>query len=574
MESEISKCLGQCRGAFLSVGLLSGVANILALTGSIFMLAVYDRVIPSGSVPTLIALGLIVIVVYIFQAFVDISRGRMLTRVGLVIKESLNGRAYDLLVRRAAAGSNEAGGAVRDLDQLRSFLSSMGPTALFDLPWIPIYIGICFAFHWAIGTAVVVGALFLIALTIASEMLNKRPSQNLHDAMSRRSSLMQASQTNAETLQSMGMTLAMSSSWRKVGDRIVETSRGLSDIQTLLSSMSRSFRMMLQSFVLALGAYLVINQDATGGIMIASSILSARALAPIELSIQHWKSFVNARQSRTRLDKLLREHPAETARFTVPNPTRTLTCENVSLSPFNVNRLVVRDVSFGLRAGEGLGIIGATGSGKSTLVRALVGLLPPQNGTVRFDGSLASQWASTQRGKFLGYLPQRVALFEGTIAQNIARFEPNAEPASVVAAARLCGVHEMIARLPDGYDTMIDETGSGLSGGQSQRIGLARALYGNPFLLVLDEPNSNLDQDGEAALQNAMMATRERGGIVVIVAHRPSALAAVSQVMVMQEGRVLRMGPRDEILENMLVRPAPAPAPVPAATPVPAVTAA
>lgn len=566
MKSEISQCLGQCRSAFISVGFLSGVANILALTGSIFMLAVYDRVIPSGSVPTLIALGAIVLVVYIFQAFVDIARGRMLTRIGLVIKESLNGRAYDVLVRRSAAGSNEAGGAVRDLDQLRGFLSSMGPTALFDLPWIPIYIGICFAFHWAIGTAVIVGALVLVALTIASEFMTKQPSQKLHEAMGRRSSLVQASQTNSETLQAMGMTLAMSSSWRQVGDRIVETSRGMADTQTTLSTVSRSFRMILQSFVLAIGAYLVINQDATGGIMIASSILSARALAPIELSIQHWKSFVAARQSRHRLDKLLRDNPPEPARFSVPNPSRMLTCENVSLAPPNVERLVVRDVSFGLRAGEGLGIIGATGSGKSTLARALVGLLPPHIGTVRLDGIAVGQWPSTQRGKFVGYLPQRVALFEGTIAQNISRFEANADPAAVVAVARACGIHDMIARMPDGYDTLIGEAGGGLSGGQSQRVGLARALYGDPFLLVLDEPNSNLDHDGETALQNAMLATRERGGIVIIVAHRPSALAAVNQIMVMSDGRAQRVGPRDEILESMIARPAPAP--------VPAVTAA
>lgn len=572
MKSEISQCVGRCRSAFVSVGLLSGLANVLALTGSIFMLAVYDRVIPSGSVPTLIALGLIVIVVYLFQAFIDIARGRMLTRIGLVIKESLNGRAYDLLVRRAAAGSNEAGGAIRDLDQVRGFLSSMGPTALFDLPWIPIYIGICFAFHWAIGVTVVVGALFLIVLTAASEFLTKRPSESLYEAMNRRAGLAQASQTNAETLQAMGMTLAMSSSWRQVGDRIVETSRGMADTQTTLNTVSRSFRMMLQSFVLALGAYLVINQDATGGIMIASSILSARALAPIELSIQHWKSFVSARQSRARLDRLLRENPPEAVRFSIPNPSRTLTCESVSLAPPNLDRLVVRDISFGLRAGEGLGIIGATGSGKSTLVRALVGLLPPKGGTVRFDGIVASQWPSTQRGKFLGYLPQRVALFEGTIAQNISRFEPDADPASVVAVARLCGIHDMIARMPEGYDTVISETGSGLSGGQSQRIGLARALYGDPFLLVLDEPNSNLDHEGETALQNAMMATRDRGGIVIIVAHRPSALAAVSHVMVMQDGRASRMGPRDEILETMMARPVTTA--TPATSPLPVVTAA
>ncbi|WAJ29179.1 type I secretion system permease/ATPase [Antarcticirhabdus aurantiaca] len=556
MRSEISQCLSQCRRAFISLAALSGVANVFALTGSIFMLAVYDRVIPSGSVPTLVSLGLIALLVYVFMAFIDIARGWMLTRIGLIIEESLTGRTYDLLVRKAASGSNEASGVVRDLDQVRGFLSSMGPTALFDLPWIPIYLAICFSFHWAIGLTVVAGALILVALTLVSEVVTKQPSKNLHEAQNRRFSLMQASQNNAETLQAMGMTLAMSGSWRAVSGRIVEVSRVMADMQTVLSTTSRTFRMVLQSFVLSVGAYLVINQDATGGIMIASSILSSRALAPIELSIAHWKSFVAARQSRTRLDELLQSNPPEHQSFAIPAPQRTLTCEQVSLSPPNVGRTIVHNVSFGLRAGEGLGIIGATGSGKSTLVRSLVGLWPPLSGVVRLDGSPLNQWSSTQRGRFIGYLPQRVALFEGTIAQNIARFDPDAEPDRIVSVARSSGIHEMIARLPNGYDTMIGEGGTGLSGGQSQRVGLARALYGDPFLLVLDEPNSNLDHDGELALQNAMMQTRARGGIVIIVAHRPSALSAVDHVLVMHDGRVQQMGPRDEILQSMMSRPA------------------
>lgn len=563
MRSEVSQCLVQCRSAFAAIGALSGVANVLALTGSIFMLAVYDRVIPSGSIPTLVSIGLIALLIYAFQGFVDVCRSRMLTRIGLVIKESLNARTFDTVVRKAALGDNDASGAVRDLDQVRNFMSSMGPTALFDLPWIPIYLGICFAFHWAIGVSVIAGAIVLIILMIISDALTKGPSKQLNAEMNRRSNIMQASQTNAETLQAMGMTLAMTAAWNRVGERIVTVSRDMADTQSVLSTMSRTARMILQSFVLAVGAYLVINQEATGGIMIASSILSARALAPIELTIGHWKNFVSARQSWTRLDELFSKNPPERTRFTMAAPNRMLTCESVSLAPPNVSRLIVRDVSFGLRAGEGLGIIGATGSGKSTLVRSLVGLWPPSSGAVRLDGMSLSNWSSIERGRFIGYLPQRVALFEGTIAQNIARFDPQADPVTIVNIARACGVHDMIARLPEGYDTMISDGGAGLSGGQSQRVGLARALYGDPFLLILDEPNSNLDSDGEIALQSAMMAARERGAIVIIVAHRPSILSAVDHVMIMSDGRVQKLGPRDEILA-MMTRPA-VPVPVTAA---------
>ncbi|KQT50997.1 type I secretion protein [Aureimonas sp. Leaf454] len=551
MRSELSNCLVECRGAFLSIGLLSGVANVLALTGSIFMLAVYDRVIPSGSVSTLVSLGLIALLVYVFQGLIDIARARQLTRVGLVVQESLNARIYDTTVRKAAQGNANGAGAVRDMDQIRGFLSSMGPTALFDLPWLPIYLGICFAFHWAIGVSVVVGALVLVGITVVSDLVTKGPSTALEEAVNRRSAITLASQSQSETLQAMGMTLAMSASWNRVGERIVALSRDMADMQAVLNTSSRTARMVLQSFVLAVGAYLVINQEATGGIMIASSILSARALSPIEFSIAHWKSFVAARQSWTRLDEALQCNPVERSPFSVPVPNRMLVCEAISLAPPKVGRLVVRDVSFALTAGEGLGIIGPTGSGKSTLVRAIVGLWSLEMGAVRLDGHSLSHWSSTERGRFVGYLPQTVALFEGTVAQNIARFDGDADPLAIVQAARAAGVHDMIARLPEGYDTMIGENGAGLSGGQNQRLGLARALYGDPFLIVLDEPNSNLDHDGEAALQAAMLAARARGAIVLIVAHRPSILSAVGHVMILGEGRVQAFGPRDEVLERV-----------------------
>lgn len=555
MRSELSRVLAGCRSAFVGVGLLSGLSNILALTGSVFMLAVYDRVIPSGSIPTLLGLGLLALVIYALQAIVDIFRGRILTRTGLVIKEAFASRAYDTIVRNSAQGDLRSGNIVRDLDQVQGFLSSMAPTAIFDLPWLPLYLGICFAFHFYIGVAVTVGAVVLIIITAISNSLTKGPSSELNDRMNKRGSFLAASQNNAETIQTMGMNLAMSGTWNRIENEIIGESRRIADITTMLGTTSRVFRMVLQSFVLAVGAYLVIMQDATGGIMIASSILSARAMAPIELTIGHWKNSVAFRQSWKRLGELFEKNPPEASRFVLPAPSRILSVEGVSVSLPNIKRLVVRDVSFQLKAGEALGIIGATGSGKSSLVRAIVGLWPAALGTVRLDGQVISRWSTTDRGRFMGYVPQNVALFQGTIAENIARFDPDSDSASVVAVARQAGVHDMISRLPEGYDTQISDGGAGLSGGQAQRIALARALYGDPFLVVMDEPNSNLDADGELALQEAIAAVRARGGIVLIVAHRPTILSSVNHILVMSEGRVQKFGTREEVLELMTRRP-------------------
>ena len=551
MSSELRKCLTSCRSAFVTIGLLSGGSNLLALTGSIFMLAVYDRVIPSGSIPTLVALGLIALVLYAMQAVTDIVRGRILTRLGLVIKEAFSSRSFDVIVRNAAAGNHRTSGAVRDLDQIQGYLSSLGLAALFDLPWIPLYLGICFAFHPYIGFSVLAGAVVLVALTFLSNFLTRDPSRELNDLTNRRASLLASSQANAETIQAMGMTLAMSAAWNRVDARIVRVHRSIADTGTTLGTLSKAARMALQSFVLAVGAYLVIQQEATGGVMIASAILSARALAPIELTVAHWKSLVQARQSWLRLDELFKTNPPEAELFATPPPSRAIACMNVSLCAPGTRRLIVRDVSFQIRAGEGLGIIGSTGSGKSTLARSLVGLWEPANGAIHLDGLPLTRWSGLERGRFIGYLPQNVSLFEGTIAQNIARFDPYADAAKIVQIAKTAGVHDMISRLPEGYDTRIGAGGSGLSGGQSQRIGLARALFGDPFLVVLDEPNSNLDNVGEFALQGAIDSVKKRGGIVILVTHRPSILAMVEQVLVLADGRVKKFGAREEVLESV-----------------------
>ena len=551
MNAELQTSLRKCLGALGTVGLMSGGSNLLALTGSIFMLAVYDRVIPSGSVPTLVALGLIALVAFGLQTLLDIFRAQMLTRVGLVFRETLDGRIYDITIRNAATGNYRPGSAVRDLDSVQGFMSSMGPTALFDLPWLPLYLGICFAFHTTIGIVVSVGVVLLVGLTLLAGRAAKRPTSALSDAMALRTSLLNSSQNQAETIHAMGMTGNLARGWNRVGDGISHWNTRLADTTNILSTISRMSRMVLQSVVLAVGAWLVILGDATGGVMIASSILSARALAPIELAIGHWKGFVSARQSWARLSRLLDENPAEANRFVPPRPHREMRCENVTLGLTLQRRILVRDVSFTLNAGEALAIVGPTGSGKSTLAKALVGLWEPAAGSVRLDGLSIADWPSAVRGSFIGYLPQNIGLFEGTIAQNIARFDAEANDDEIVRVAKVAGVHDLVSRLPEGYNTVIDESGGGLSGGQVQRIGLARALYGDPALVVLDEPNSNLDSEGDLALAEAIKSLRARNAMVVITTHRTGILTAVDRMLLLANGRVQDSGTRNEVLANL-----------------------
>ncbi len=559
MNAELQTSLRKCLPALGTVGLMSGGSNLLALTGSIFMLAVYDRVIPSGSVPTLIALGLIALVAFGLQTLLDIFRAQMLTRVGLVFRETLDGRIYDITIRNAATGNYRPGSAVRDLDSVQGFMSSMGPTALFDLPWLPLYLGICFAFHTNIGIVVTVGVVLLVGLTLLAGRAAKRPTSALSEAMAMRTSLLNTSQNQAETIHAMGMTGNLARGWNRVGDGISHWNTRLADTTNILSTISRMSRMVLQSVVLAVGAWLVILGDATGGVMIASSILSARALAPIELAIGHWKGFVSARQSWARLSRLLDENPAEANRFVPPRPHREIRCENVTLGLTVQRRILVRDVSFALNAGEALAIVGPTGSGKSTLAKALVGLWEPAAGSVRLDGLSIADWPSAVRGSFIGYLPQNIGLFEGTIAQNIARFDSDADDDEIVRVAKVAGVHDLVSRLPEGYNTVIDESGGGLSGGQVQRIGLARALYGDPALVVLDEPNSNLDSEGDLALAEAIKSLRARNAMVVITTHRTGILASVDRMLLLANGRVQDSGTRNEVLANLRRERSPVP---------------
>ncbi len=553
------------RGAFVGVGLLSGVLNVLMLTGSFYMLEIYDRILPSRSIPTLVGLSLIVLLLYAFQGLIDLIRSRILVRVGASFDEALSQRVYDNIVRLPLKGRIAGDGLqpLRDLDQIRGFLSSAGPTALFDLPWIPLYLAICFAFHFWIGVTALGGALVLVVLTLLSEIYTREPTRSAVAFGVQRNGLAEAGRRNAEVLHAMGMAKRVAGLWGRSNDKYLAAHQQASDVTGGLGAVSKVLRMLLQSAVLGAGAYLVIQQQATPGVIIASSILTSRALAPIELAIAHWRAFVSARQGWKRLSDLLAALPPQEPPMALPAPSATLAVESVSVLIPGGQRLVVQDATFALKAGNGLGIIGPSASGKSSLARTLVGVWMPARGKVRIDGAALEQWDPEELGRHIGYLPQDVELFAGSVAQNISRFEAEANPEAVIAAAKAAGMHEMILRLPEGYETDIGEGGAALSAGQRQRVALARALYGDPFLVVLDEPNSNLDAEGEQALTHAIMGVRARGGIAIVIAHRPSALAGVDFVLMMAEGKVQAFGPKDEVLSKVLRRPAGPQAPVP-----------
>lgn len=536
---------------------MSGVVNVLALTGSFFMLQVYDRVIPGRSVPTLVGLAVFAGTLFVFQGVLELIRSRLLVRIGMALDARLSGQVYAALMRLPLRTKLAGDGlqSLRDLDQVRSFMSSAGPTALFDLPWMPLYLAICFLFHFWIGMTALAGVVILFSLTLLAEIRTREPARKANSQAAARNTLAEATRRNVEVLQAMGFGSRIAERWSGINADYLGTNATASDLAGTLGAISKILRMMLQSGILAIGAYLVIHQQATGGIMIASSIMMSRALAPIELAIAHWRGFVTARQAWARLAQLLVLLPETTTSVSLPTPKSALSVESISITPPGERRMVVQDASFALEKGVGLGIVGPSASGKSSLVRAIAGIWLPVRGTVRLDGATLDQWSPEELGKHVGYLPQDVQLFDGTIAENIARFEPQAPSDKILAAARAAGVHDLVIHLPEGYETRVGEAGSALSAGQRQRVALARALYGDPFLVILDEPNSNLDAEGEAALTMAIQGVRARGGIAVVVAHRPSALASLDQVLVMANGRIQAFGPKNEIL-NKITRPA------------------
>ena len=547
-----------CRRIFWGLAVFSGLSNLLMLTGSFFMLQVYDRVLPGRSIPTLVALLFLATVLYVLQGGLDLVRNRISSALAATSTRRLGGRVFDSLVRLPLKTRGDGDGMqpLRDLDQVRSFLSGGGPTALFDLPWMPVYLGICFLFHFWIGVTALIGGLLLISITVLTEMRTRGPAKASAQLAVSRSALASEGRRNAEVLQAMGMRRQAAQRWQAL---MPNTWQRTSERAMWRVGSVGCRRYFVHSPVACPCCWrvLVINQESTAGIIIAGSILTASALAPVETAIANWKGFVAARQSGQRLDQLLELLPKEKEPLALPAPTEAFVVEQLYVAAPDSEKLILNDVSFQLRNGEAVGIIGPSGAGKSTLARALVGVWPRVRGKIKLDNAALDQWSSEALGKYIGYLPQDIELFEGSIAVNIARFDLAATPDAVLEAARIAGVHDLILSFPDGYSTQVGEGGMSLSAGQRQRIGLARAFYGNPFLVVLDEPTSNLDAEGEAALTEAIPNVRSRGGIVVVVAHRPKALEGVDHVLVVGDGRVQSFGPKEEVLRTVLRTPVP-----------------
>ncbi|MEP1207660.1 MAG: type I secretion system permease/ATPase [Rhizobiaceae bacterium] len=550
--AAITDAAAALKRAFAGVGLISLPINLLMLTGPLFMLQVYDRVLASGSVPTLIVLGGLTLGLYVFFGLLEGIRSRVLMRIAQRTDAQLSASTFDCAARLPIIKGRKAEklDPVQDLDAVRQFLSGPGPAAMFDIPWMPVYLAIIFYFHTVLGWVVVAGAVIIICLIAVNEWISGKPTRDARSRGIEKSILVQQVRRNAEAIAAMGMLPQLRTLFGASNDALQSAQRRHADRTGMVATTIKSFRFMLQSLVLGVGAWLAILQEISPGIMIAASIITSRALSPVEQAVGQWKGFVGARQAFQRLKDVIGGQLETSDKLELPMPHETLEVHNLIAGP--VGYPVLKQIGFKLAAGEGLGIIGPSGAGKSTLARAIVGVYPPGRGEVRLDSAELTQWHSDRRSQFIGYLPQDIQLFAGTVAQNISRFAEEIDDEEVVLAATRADAHRLITALPDGYDTVLGVDGNNLSGGQRQRIALARALFGAPFLVVLDEPNSNLDAQGEKALSEAIRTMRNLGSIVIVIAHRPSALSAVDKVLCLHEGQIQSFGPRDEVLAEVL----------------------
>lgn len=559
MSTEIRSAVEGLRGAFVAIAAFSVFVNVLMLTAPLYMLQVFDRVLTSRSVDTLLALTLIAVVALATLAFLEGVRSLALGRAGTWLDDRLAGVLLrgSLQDRIAGnAGANAQG--LRDLGTVRSFLSGPGMFPILDAPWIPLFLGVIFLLHPLLGWIALGGACVLIALAVANEFVTRKPLQEATALQLEATNQADAAIRNADVIEAMGMFDAFDARWRTRQARAHALQERATTRSGVITACSKFCRLVLQIAMLGVGAWLVLGQALTPGGMIAGTILLGRALAPVDQALGSWRQFVAARGAWRRLRELAgRTSPAAPA-TALPRPAGRIDCEDVTFRHRPTGDPTVRSVSFALEAGQALGIVGPSAAGKTTLARLLIGNLRPALGAVRLDGMDVSAWHSADRGRYIGYLPQTVELFSGTIRENIARLgEGESDP--VVEAAKLAGVHDMIVRLPDGYDTDIGDAGAALSAGQRQRVGLARALYGNPSFVVLDEPNSNLDQAGLEALVAALGALRERGTTIVVVAHQPNVVRHVDSLLVLRAGQVQLSGPRDEVLARLARTASPSP---------------
>ena len=551
--TELRAARSQSKVLYWTVALFSLFANLLMLTGPMYMLQVYDRVLGSRSEETLIALSLLVVFLYSVMGILDYARGRIMARVGAQFQASLDRRVFDAVVRKSAVAPDmRTQSGLADLESIQKFLTSPVLLAFFDLPWTPIFIAGIFMFHPMLGWLAVGGGLLLVSIALANQFLSRRPQLRAGQAGQAASVMSDQLRIEAEMVQSMGMRDAACDRWQAARGMALGAQIQATDVSGSFASLTKTLRLFLQSAMLGLGAYLVLQNEMTPGAMIAGSILLGRALAPIEAMLNQWPMVQRASKGWGALAELLGAVPPEPERTALPTPKARLVAKALTVVPPNEKTAALRGLNFDLPPGHAMGVIGPSGAGKSTLARCVTGVWRPAGGSIRLDAAALDQYEASVLGDHIGYLPQRVQLFDGTIAENIARLSSQPDATTVVAAAKKADAHEMILELPDGYDTRINSSQQRLSGGQIQRIGLARALYGDPVLLVLDEPNSNLDNEGTQALNAAIRAMKAAGQSIIIMAHRPAAIQECDLLLMLENGQRSAFGPKDEVLKSVV----------------------
>lgn len=550
-RAELRAARGHGSGLYWVVVLFSMFANLLMLTGPIYMLQVYDRVLGSKSQETLVALSLLVVFLYTIMGVLDFTRGRIMARVGARFQSALDRRVFDAVIRKSAVAPDlQTQSGLSDLEAIQRFITSPVLLAFFDLPWTPIFIAGIFLFHPMLGWMAVGGAGLLILITLLNQFLSRRPQQAAGIAGQQATTMSNQISEEAEMVQAMGMRDAAFTRWEKSRNIALTSQIKATDVGGGFSSLTKTLRLFLQSAMLGLGAYLVLQNEMTPGAMIAGSILLGRALAPIEMMLNQWSLVQRAGKGWESLAELLGTVPVERSRTPLPKPQAQLIAKSLTVVPPGEKTAALRGLAFELHPGQALGVIGVSGAGKSTLARAVTGVWRPAGGSLRLDAAALEHYEPSVLGQHIGYLPQRVQLFDGTIAENIARLVDAPDAGLVVQAAKAAAAHEMILELPNGYDTRVSAVQSRLSGGQMQRIGLARAMYGEPVIVVLDEPNSNLDNTGSEALNAAIRSIKARGGAVMIMAHRPAAIQECDMLLVLDKGAATAFGPRDEVLRT------------------------
>ena len=551
-ENSLQAALKACKSSFISVGFFSLFINALMLVPTFYMLQVYGRVVTSGSISTLVMLTIIMTVLMVTMGALELVRSRIMVRVSSKLDILLSRDLYRASFKRAldSGGMDSSAQALNDLTGLRQFMTGNGLFAFFDAPWLPIYIAVMFMFHPWYGWMAIICAIILVIFAILNEKMTGSTLAAANKENIAASLYTNKNLRNAEVIESMGMLNTLIDRWAQRQKKVLTLQSIASDKGGLMSNISKTFRMLVQSLILGLGAYLAVNHEINGGLVIAGSVLLGRALAPLDLIIGSWKGFISARSQYARLNEILDKQQSEPERMSLPAPEGHVLVENLIVSAPGGKTPIIKGISFSVPAGQVVGIIGPSASGKSTLARALMGIWAPQHGVVRLDGADIANWDKDELGPHVGYLPQDIELFEGSISENIARFS-DIDPDKVIRAARVAGVHEMILLLPEGYDTVIGSDGVNLSGGQRQRIGLARAIYGAPRLIILDEPNSNLDETGEQALAQAIMHMKASGSTIFVITHRTTILSQLDRLIVMSAGGISMYGPREQVMAEL-----------------------